>query len=140
MPSRKRFLDWLVGTTTGGLVASVLYPVLRYVVPPKVAESAARSVELSVDPADVAPNSGQIFNEPGILIRTPSGELRAFSAICTHLACTVQYRDDLSHIWCACHNGHYDLRGVNIAGPPPRPLEEYDVRDLGTRMVVSKRV
>jgi len=81
-------------------------------------------VTLAIEPRDIAPNAGQIVwfgREPGILIKTPSGQLRAFTAICTHLACTVQYRDDLGHIWCACHNGHYDLNGVNVAGPHRAP-------------------
>jgi Rieske Fe-S protein len=68
-----------------------------------------------------------------------SGELRAFSAVCTHLSCIVQYRPDLTQIWCACHNGHYDLNGKNIAGPPPKPLEEYAVNVRGDKIVVSKR-
>ena len=94
-----------------------------------------------MSPGLVIGGSGRIFrfgNKPGILIRTPSGELRAFTAICTHLGCTVQYRQDLQHIWCACHNGHYDLDGVNIAGPPPRPLERYAIRIGGTRIHVSR--
>jgi Rieske Fe-S protein len=93
-------------------------------------------------PADLPPNTGVIFkfgSRPGILVRTPSGELRAFSARCTHLDCTVQYRDDIGHIWCACHNGHFDLNGRNIAGPPPEPLEAYDVNVRGTQIVVSRR-
>jgi len=104
-------------------------------------EAPTRSVTLAIKAADVKANSGQIFrfgSQPGILIRTPGGELKAFSAICTHLACTVEYRPDLSEIWCACHNGHYDLNGKNIAGPPPRPLEEYTVNLRGGQIVVSK--
>jgi len=77
-------------------------------------------------------------SEPGIVIETPGGEIRAFSAVCTHLACTVQYREDLQHIWCACHNGHYDLFGKNISGPPPRPLTRYTVNVRGDEIVVSK--
>ena len=121
---------------------AVFYPVVRYIIPPSAEESAANSVTLSLRPEDVPPNSGQIFkfgNKPGILIRTPGGELRAFTAICTHLQCTVQYRDDLSEIWCACHNGHYDLSGRNIAGPPPAPLAPYDVNVRGDQIVVSVR-
>ena len=76
---------------------------------------------------------------PAIIIRTAAGEYRAFSAVCTHLSCTVQYRSDLQHIWCACHNGHYDLFGRNVAGPPPRPLEPYDVNVRDDEIVVSKR-
>jgi len=86
------------------------------------------------------PNSGKIFrfgNEPGILINTPGGEIKAFTAICTHLACTVQYRDDLEHIWCACHNGPYNLNGINIAGPPPRPLTPFKVNIKGDQIFAS---
>jgi cytochrome b6-f complex iron-sulfur subunit len=140
--SRRKFLNWFLGTTAGAFLLSVLYPVSRYLIPPKSEESTARTVTLSIKPNDVKANSGQIFrfgNQPAILIRTPGGDLRAFSAVCTHLSCIVQYRSDLSQIWCACHNGHYDLNGKNIAGPPPKPLEEYVVNVRGDQIVVSKR-
>jgi len=140
--SRKRFIDWLMGTSVGGFVAAVFYPVVRYIIPPEVAESAVSSVTLAFSPAEVPSNTGRIFkfgSRPALLVKTPSGELRAFSARCTHLDCTVQYREDLSHIWCACHNGHYDLNGRNISGPPPLPLPVYDVNVRGTQIVVSVR-
>jgi len=140
--TRKRFVDWLLGTSVGGFFAAVLYPVVRYIVPPEVPESAVNSVTLPFGAGEVPTNFGRIFkfgSRPGIIVRTPTGELRAFSAICTHLDCTVQYREDLSHIWCACHNGHYDLNGRNIAGPPPRPLEPFDVNVRGDQIVVSLR-
>lgn len=139
--TRRRFVNWLLGTSAGALLASVLYPVVEYAIPPEVEESAANTVTLDVGPAGVEADSGHIFKfggDPGILIRTPEGELRAFSAICTHLSCIVQYRADLDHIWCACHDGHYDLRGNNIKGPPPRPLEEYDVAVAEDEVVVSR--
>lgn len=64
--------------------------------------------------------------------------LKAFSAVCTHLECTVQYRPDMERIWCACHNGIYDLNGRNVAGPPPRPLDVFKVAVQGDDVVVSK--
>lgn len=139
--NRRRFINWLICTGAGGLLLSLLYPIGRYLIPPAGAEAATNSVTLGLGPSEVEPNSGQIFrfgNRPGIVIRTPAGDLRAFSAVCTHLGCTVQYRPDLSHIWCACHNGHFDLSGINVAGPPPRPLEQYTVNVRGDRIVVSK--
>ena len=139
---RARFLNLLLGTGAGGLAAAVIYPVGTYIVPPDAPESAANAVVLTVRPEDVAPNTGRIFkfgSKPGILVRTPGGELRAFSAVCTHLECTVQYREDLQHIWCACHNGHFDLMGRAIAGPPPSPLEEYTVNVRENEIVVSRR-
>jgi len=140
-PTRRRFINWWLGTTAGAFLASVLYPVTRYLIPPEIAESTAASVTLPVKLDEVKPNSGHIFkfgNRPAILVRTASGDLKAFSAVCTHLNCTVQYRADLSHIWCACHNGHFDLNGQNIEGPPPRPLDAFVVNVRGAQIVVSK--
>lgn len=139
--SRRGFVNWLLGTSAGAFLVSVLYPVGRYLVPPKVGESAAASVTLPIKPDEVKPNTGQIFkfgNKPALLVRTASGELKAFSAVCTHLNCTVQFRPDLGHIWCACHNGHFDLNGQNVSGPPPRPLDAFVVNVRGTQIVVSK--
>ena len=139
--TRRRFINWFLGTSTGAFLVAVLYPVSRYLVPPEVGESTAGTVTLAIKPDDVKPNTGQIFkfgSRPGILVRTAAGELRAFSAVCTHLNCTVQYRPDISHIWCACHNGHFDLNGKNVAGPPPRPLDTFVVNARGNQIVVSK--
>ena len=139
--SRRGFINWILGTSLGGLILAVLYPVSRYLVPPAAGESTAATVTLSMKPEDIPANSGQIFkfgNQPGILLRTPSGELRAFTAVCTHLACIVQYREDLSRVWCACHNGHFDLNGRNVQGPPPAPLEAYVVNVRGDEIVISR--
>ncbi len=77
-------------------------------------------------------------NKPVLLVRSPTDQFRAFSAICTHLDCTVQYKSDIGMIWCACHNGKYDLSGRNVAGPPPRPLEEYRVVLQGDEIHITK--
>jgi len=138
--SRRSFLDWLLGGGVAALAGAVLYPVLRFITPPKLPEAVQSSVA-AAKVSDLKPNTGMIFRfgkEPGILIMTQAGKYRAFSATCTHLDCTVQYRPDLGEIWCACHNGHYDLNGKNIAGPPPRPLTPYNVTVRGEEIVVSK--
>ena len=141
MKSRRDFLDWLLGTWFAGVMASVVYPLSRYLVPPDVAEAAPPSV-VAGKAGDIPPNTGKIVpfgTVPVIVVRTGAGELRAFSATCTHLSCTVQYRADLEHIWCACHNGHYDLNGRNIEGPPPRPLDQFDVVMKGDDVLIVKR-
>ena len=72
-----------------------------------------------------------------LLFRTPAGELKALTAKCTHLDCTVQYRLERSDIWCACHNGTYDLKGTNVAGPPPRPLKPLEVNVRGEKITLK---
>ncbi|MGC2324143.1 MAG: Rieske 2Fe-2S domain-containing protein [Terriglobales bacterium] len=140
-PARRRFMQVLLG---GGLLASAvafLYPVLRYLVPPAATDLGGDSV-VAAKVGDLKANSGKIFrfgSRPGLLLRTAEGEYRAMSAVCTHLNCTVQYRSDVREVWCACHNGFYDLNGRNVAGPPPRPLDAYDVHINGDDVVVSRR-
>jgi Rieske Fe-S protein len=139
---RRKFLNWFLSTTAGAFVISVTYPLSRYLIPPEVEESTASTVTLPIKPNDVKANSGQIFrfgSQPAILIKDSNGEMKAFSAVCTHLACIVQYRSDISHIWCACHNGHFDLNGRNIEGPPPKPLEQFVVNVRADQIVVNKR-
>jgi len=138
---RRRVVELLLG---GGLVASFgsfVYPVLRYLVPPRVAELGGDLVMVGKK-GDLKPNSAKIFrfgSRPGLLIRNSDGSYRALSAACTHLGCIVQYRSDLQQIWCACHNGFYDLNGRNISGPPPRPLELFEVHVQGEDLMVSRK-
>lgn len=138
---RRRFVEVLLGTGFLATVIAFLYPVVRYLVPPKIADLGSDSV-VAGRVGELKPNSGKIFRfgtRPGILIRTVSGDYRAMSATCTHLACTVQYRPDMQHVWCACHNGMYDLNGRNISGPPPRPLELFEVQVRGDEIFVRRR-
>ena len=137
---RRNFLDYLLGTSVAATLVAIFYPVARFMIPPRITESAESSV-VAGSVKEMAVNTGKIFKfgtKPGILVRTPSGEFKAFSATCTHLDCIVQYRPDMKQIWCACHNGQYNLSGQNVGGPPPRPLEEFVVNTRGDEIVVSK--
>ena len=139
-PKSRDLLTWILGTWGVGVLGAVMYPILRFLVPPDVPEAASLTVSAG-KASDLKPNTGRLVPfgaEPAIVVRLANGELRAFTAICTHLSCTVQYRPDLQQIWCACHNGHYDLTGRNVSGPPPRPLRAYDVNVNGDELVVSR--
>lgn len=130
---RRKFLDALLTVGFVSTAASIAYPVARYLVPPESGEAATNSV-VAAKASALKPNSGVIFpfgSKPAIVVRSGDGELSAFSAVCTHLECTVQFKADTSQIWCACHNGLYDLAGNVISGPPPRALERFTVNLRG---------
>jgi len=69
----------------------------------------------------------------------------AYSAICTHLACTVRFSSEgmaaapFSHVHCPCHAGVFDPRrgAAVVAGPPPRPLPQLAVRITAAGEVVA---
>ena len=138
--SRRRWINLLLGSGVAASIISFVYPAIRYIIPPPVAESASRFV-VAAKVGELKNNSGKIFkfgSRPGLLVRLADGSYRAYSAVCTHLNCTVQYRSDVREIWCACHNGLYDLEGRNVSGPPPRPLEVYEVHLQGEDVVVTR--
>lgn len=141
--TRRGFLEILLG---GGILATlgaVLYPVIKYIIPPAAGEAKLSQLKLPFTRADIEaePKKAKYFKygrSLGIIYLTDKNELRALSATCTHLDCTVQHRPDLGIIWCSCHNGRYDLNGNNISGPPPRPLEQYLVKESGDVIFVSR--
>ena len=138
--NRRQLLDYLLGTSAFATLAAILYPIFKFMVPPQVIEAQQNSV-VAAKVSEIPANTGKIFkfgSKPGILIRTEKGDLKAFSASCTHLDCIVQYQPDKKDILCACHNGVYDLTGKNVAGPPPRPLEEFTVNVKGDDIIVTR--
>ena len=141
---RRRFLDALLTVGFVSTAAAIAYPVGRYLVPPASGEPVAASVVAARVKA-LRPNSAAIFkfgSKPGIVVRTADGDVRAFSAVCSHLDCTVQFKSDTAQLWCACHNGTYDLSGAVVSGPPPRGLERFVVNvrcETGQEDVVVSR-
>jgi Rieske Fe-S protein len=142
--NRRSFLDALLAVGFVSTAVAIAYPVSRFLIPPVSGEPATQSAVAGRAGA-LRPNSGAIFkfgSKPGIVVRTADGEIRAFSAVCTHLDCTVQFKDDTSLLWCACHNGMYDLGGAVVSGPPPRGLEQFVVNLRGegddAEIVVSR--
>jgi Rieske Fe-S protein len=139
--SKRDFLQWVLAGGVTAFLGAVLYPIFAYLIPPKQAEVEVSSVKAG-KLSEMEKESGKIIKfgtKPVILIRTANDEVRAFSATCTHLDCTVQFRKDFGMIWCACHNGKYDLNGRNVSGPPPRPLDEFRVLIQGDEIQISKK-
>jgi cytochrome b6-f complex iron-sulfur subunit len=139
-PARRRFLEIFLGTGITASLVSFLYPVIRYLIPPRRSDLGSNTV-LAAKVGDLKVNSGKIFRfgaHPALLVLTDNDKYLAFTAVCTHLGCTVQYRPDIHEIWCPCHNGKYDLHGRNISGPPPRPLTEFTVNVRGNDVYVSR--
>jgi cytochrome b6-f complex iron-sulfur subunit len=138
---RRNLLRWLLGGGFSASLISFLYPAFKFMNPPDIPEASVNEVSAG-KVQDLKPNTGKIVkfgSLPVLLVRTTETEWRAFSAVCTHLNCTVQYKESSHQIWCACHNGLYNLNGQVVSGPPPHPLEAYSVHIRGDEVVISRR-
>jgi cytochrome b6-f complex iron-sulfur subunit len=72
-----------------------------------------------------------------LVMRTPES-LRAFSLVCTHLGCLVEWQGNKKEFYCPCHDGRYDEFGDVLAGPPPIPLEQFPVQIVGDTVTVGE--
>jgi len=138
--SRRGFLNYFVGLGTAGWIGAVLYPVLRYLKP--LSDTGAGG-PVKLTPAEVQKVDKEAFviarsGTRKLIVFNAGGTLRALDAKCTHEGCTVQYVPGDSVIWCACHNGKYDLDGKVLAGPPPRPLEQWVATRDGDNVTLTR--
>jgi Rieske Fe-S protein len=98
----------------------------RYLYPAKRPQ---RLRSLFVARLDQLPDGGvrEIADLRGVPVQVVrEGEkLRALSTVCPHLGCRVRWEGD--HFLCPCHNGVFNREGGVVSGPPPRPLDRYEV-------------
>ena len=142
---RRKFLTASAMALAGTVyVGAMAYPVYRYLADPaERAEELAAIKEVTIPRADI-PLAGTALMfrfgaSPTMLIHLKDGKLVCFSAVCTHLGCTVQYQPEEQRIYCACHGGKYDMEtGKNVGGPPPKPLKAYSVEESDEQVVIRR--
>jgi cytochrome b6-f complex iron-sulfur subunit len=71
-----------------------------------------------------------------LVLRTDDG-VAAFSRRCTDLGCLVSWNKEREQFICPCHQGAFDRSGLNIAGPPPRPLDRLHIVKRGDQLYVT---
>ena len=71
-----------------------------------------------------------------LVLKTDEGVV-AFSRRCTDLGCLVSWDKQREQFVCPCHQGLYDKTGRNIAGPPPRPLDRFEIVKRGEQLYVN---
>jgi len=117
----------------GVLVQSKIFPA-------QGASQEAKPVEFPLSELPVGGTKSLLYGgQPALVLRTPES-IRAYSLICTHLGCTVQWQADKQEFYCPCHDGLFDQFGEVLAGPPPVPLEQLPVRVEGDMVIVGEVV
>ena len=93
-----------------------------------IAASPKKIVKASKFPVGSSQKFVAANGAPAYLFRTKSGVF-AYSAICTHQGCTVDYLKAGKKLICPCHGGSFDPfnSAKVVAGPPERPLDKISV-------------
>ena len=143
--SRRRLGSTMLGAAGTAYACSLGYPVVRYLGEASrvVSERPDASEGVLLEAAAKTPRgSASAFHigaEPCILIHFEDDTWAAYSALCTHMNCIVEYRAEPDRIVCQCHAGVFDPRtGRNLEGPPPSPLRKYRAVIDGIDVLVTK--
>ncbi len=140
---RRQFMT-IVTTAIGALITAALgVPAIAYVVGPALKREEAQNwirlgsaakVELgepTLFKTTIERKTGWITNEEelSVYIRTDNGrDFVAMSNICTHLGCRVRWIEEQERFFCPCHNAAFGKDGEVLSGPPPRPLDRFEVK------------
>ncbi len=137
--TRRQFLSGLIGGWVGAFLASLVYPIVKFIFPPY--KEPDEVILPLADYQDMPPNSVKNFawgSKLGLMKKNDNGIYIAFVGVCTHLDCNVSYINEQRKFFCACHDGWYDENGINIGGPPPAPLRRLTLVIAGEEMIVKK--
>jgi cytochrome b6-f complex iron-sulfur subunit len=110
---------------------------LQFLVPPrreKQAEAVLIGAESRIPLGDAV--SMDLGGHKILVLKTEQG-VAAFSRRCTDLGCLVSWSKEREQFLCPCHQGVYDKTGLNIAGPPPRPLDRFEIVKRGEQLYVN---
>jgi len=135
MTSRRGLIKGIYRFLAAVGLGSLGYGLYRFLAP---GGGAAPPIEvpLSEIPAGGA-NAFLYGNSPAVLIHEEEGTFRAFSLVCTHLACKVFWNPEKREFYCPCHDGLFDAEGRVLSGPPPSPLERLKIKVKGDIVLVG---
>ncbi len=132
---RRKLLKGLLGFLSALGLGSLFYSASRFLAPEA---SGPREIEIPLKDIPAGQSlSLKVSNIPGILIHDEEGNLKAFSLVCTHMACLVSWQPEKKEFYCPCHDGYFDAEGRVISGPPPAPLERWLVEVKGDQVLVK---
>ncbi len=127
--SRRTFMSrfWLLLGFVA--IAELIWVTISFLKPKKVKITAAVQSIITAGPVDrFEPGSVTAFPQGRFyLARLENGGFLALSRECTHLGCTVPWVEEESRFVCPCHASMFDIRGVVISPPAPRPLDIYPI-------------
>jgi menaquinol-cytochrome c reductase iron-sulfur subunit len=150
--SRRNFFVIAIYGLWGAITAALGLPALAYLlIPPK-----AKSNEEWVEAGDIGrlePNipvemtfrrtrvdGWKVISEKGTawVVKSAGDKVTAFGPQCTHLGCAYHWDETKDHFLCPCHTSIFASDGRVVSGPAPRPLDRYQTRLNGSKLLLGK--
>lgn len=141
--TRNNFISMVIWAVGGLISLGMGIPAIAYIIGPALSRNQVQEwirlgpiskIELNIPTLFkfvIQRKTGWIVNEEeiSVYVLTDNGrDFIAMSNICSHLGCRVRWISDQEIYFCPCHNGVFDKEGAVESGPPPGPLDRYELK------------
>ncbi len=138
--SRRDFIKLITAAVGTFIGAAIGLPAIAYLIDPalKVTKSDAWIPLGKLETFEVGKPALATFNRSKVngwektvtsygvfVIKKSDTNFLVLSNKCTHLGCSVSWKDDRKEFVCPCHDAQFGLDGSVRGGPPPRPLDSF---------------
>ena len=135
--NRRDFINWLWGLSLIGLFGQATAAVLQFLKPRIPSGAFGGGVDAGAlgefEPGTVSyVQKGRFY-----ISRLEDGGFLALWQRCTHLGCTIPWREDLGQFNCPCHSSLFDTNGDVIGGPAPRPMDRFSISVEDGRLIID---
>ena len=140
--SRRDFMKVTTGAIGGIITAIIGAPVIGYLIDPAL-RAGAKEAWITIGKLENIPvnvptpfsftrtqvngweRTGTSFG--GYVIRKSEDvkDILILSSRCTHLGCSVNWKEESKEFVCPCHDAKFSQDGTVLDGPPPKPLNKY---------------
>jgi len=150
--SRRKFMTTLLGMTGGAITLLLAAPIVSYTVKPALKKSDTQMVDVGnfsdftagkpvkVDYSFMR-KDGWIeaeVKQSCWVLKKDDSNVKVFSPNCTHLGCGYSWDEATQEFKCPCHGAVFSADGEVKAGPPPRPLDQFETKIEGGKLFVGK--
>ena len=153
VPTRRGFLGKAIGAIAAFIGAALVIPLVGYTILPALKRRPEGWIDV-FNPNRLKPNTPEkaeavISLQDGWLkttsvksvwiVRKSSQRISVYSPLCTHLGCAYRWEKKRSAFFCPCHASVFDIDGVVLSGPAPRPLDTLPIRiERGRLWIIYK--
>lgn len=135
--SRREFLNFAWMGTLIGLVGQTGWALFKFL-KPQIEPGAFGTKVNAGKGAEFQPGTVSHIQEGRFYIsRLEDGKMLALWHRCTHLGCTVPWREDEGRFHCPCHSSIFNTRGEVVSGPAPRPLDLFPIQIVDGEVIVD---
>ena len=135
--TRRKFLTAAWGVATVALFAQAGVAMSEYLKPAVKAGGFGGEV-IAGKPEEFKPGTvSRVLEGHFYVSRLEDGGFLAMWWRCTHLGCTVPWRNDENEFHCPCHGSLFNQKGEVLGGPAPRPLDLFPMKLVDGNLVVN---